>query len=46
MRAKTPKTWVAHQADVLITGNNGELFIGESDALSHLLIYCPPIEKR
>jgi outer membrane protein assembly factor BamB len=46
MRAKIPKTWVAHQADVLITGNNGELFIGESDALSHLLIYCPPIEKR
>ena len=45
MRAKMPKTWIVHKADALITGNNGELFIGESDALSHLVIYCPPIEK-
>ena len=46
IRAKMPKTWIVHKADTLITGCSGELFIGESDALSHLVIYCPPIEKR
>jgi len=46
MRAKMPKTWIVHKADALITGTSGELFIGESDAISHLMIYCPPIEKR
>lgn len=44
-RAKMPKTWIMHKADVLITGSDGELFIGESDAISHLFIYYPPIEK-
>jgi hypothetical protein len=46
MRAKQPKTWIVHTADALITGPDGELYIGESDALSHLMIYHPPIEKR
>lgn len=46
IRAKMPKTWVLHKADVLITGADGELYIGESDAISHLFIYYPPIEKR
>jgi hypothetical protein len=45
-RAKMPKTWIMHKADVLITGSDGELFIGESDAISHLFIYYPPVEKR
>ena len=45
-RAKMPKTWIMHKADTLITGSDGELFIGESDALSHLMIYYPPVEKR
>ncbi len=44
-RAKMPKTWIMHKADALITGADGELFIGESDAISHLFIYCPPIGK-
>jgi outer membrane protein assembly factor BamB len=46
IRAKMPKTWIMHKADVLITGGDGELFIGESDAISHLFIYYPPTEKR
>lgn len=45
-RAKMPKTWIMHKADVLITGADGELFIGESDAISHLFIYYPAIEKK
>lgn len=46
MRAKMPKTWTVHRADALVTGADGELYIGESDAISHLMIYHPPIEKR
>jgi outer membrane protein assembly factor BamB len=46
MRSRVPRIWTVHKADVLITGADGELFIGESDAISHLLIYYPPIEKR
>ena len=46
IRAKAPKTWIVHRADVMVTGADGELFIGESDAISHLIIYHPPVEKR
>lgn len=43
MRAKIPKTWVVHRAEAIVTGPDGELYIGENDAMSHLLIYCPNI---
>lgn len=46
LRAKQPKTWIVHKADAMITGPDGEIVIGESDALSHLIIYHPPVEKR
>jgi outer membrane protein assembly factor BamB len=46
VRAKMPKTWIMHKADVLITGADGELYIGESDAISHLFIYYPPLKKK
>jgi len=46
LRAKMPKTWIMHKAEVLISGDDGELLIGENDAISHLFIYYPPIEKR
>jgi outer membrane protein assembly factor BamB len=44
IRSKLPKTWTVHRADVLTTGIDGELYIGENDAISHLLTYHPPIE--
>jgi len=46
IRAKMPKTWIVHQADALITGADGELYIGESDAISRLIACYPPVEKR
>jgi len=46
MRAKIPKTWIIHRANALITGIDGEPFIGEYDDISHLMIYCPPIGKK
>jgi hypothetical protein len=45
LRAKIAFTWVVHRADVLKTGLDGQLFIGESDAISHLVIYHPPIQR-
>jgi hypothetical protein len=45
LRAKIPYTWVVHRADVLRTGLDGQVFIGESDALSHLLLYYPPMRR-
>jgi hypothetical protein len=46
LRAKMPKTWTLHCADSIVTGADGEIYIGESDAISHLLVYYPPIEPR
>jgi hypothetical protein len=46
MRSRVPRIWTVHKAGVLITGSDGELFIGEGDAMSHLLVYHPPIEKK
>lgn len=46
LRAKQPKTWIVHRADAMVTGPDGEIVIGETDALSHLIIYHPPVERR
>lgn len=43
IRAKIPRTWVAHRADAMIRGLDGELYVGEHDDISHLLIYYPPV---
>ena len=45
MRAKIPYTWIVHRADVMLTGLDGELLIGEHDDISHLLTYFPPFTK-
>lgn len=45
IRAKIPKTWILHQAETIITGLDGELYIGENDAISHLFTYFPPISQ-
>lgn len=37
-----PEYWIAHSFGALVTGLNGELFLGESDDISHLFIYYPP----
>ena len=43
MRAKIPSTWIIHRANAMLTGLDGELFIGEHDDISHLVTYFPPI---
>jgi hypothetical protein len=41
--AAFPECWTAHSLGSLAVGPNGELFIGETDSLSHLFVYYPPI---
>lgn len=43
LRARMPKTWIIHRADVMLTGLDGEIYIGESDDISHLAVFLPPI---
>jgi hypothetical protein len=38
-----PKFWPGHQFGAMTTGRNGEIYIGESDRISHLFIYYPSI---
>ena len=40
-----PEYWIAHSLSTLSVGPNGELFAGESDDISHLFIYYPPIRQ-
>ena len=42
-RANMPKVWAGYEFDAMVTGPSGEIFMGESDRISHLFIYCPPI---
>lgn len=41
-----PEHWIAHCLGALSVGVNGEVYIGETDALSHLFIYHPPVGRR
>lgn len=45
IRAKMPSTWIVHRADAIMTGLDGEIYIGENDMISHLITYFPPISK-
>ncbi|MEN6401389.1 MAG: hypothetical protein ABFD94_05545 [Armatimonadia bacterium] len=40
-----PEYWIAHSLSTLSVGPNGELFGGESDDISHLFIYYPPVHR-
>ncbi len=41
-----PENWTAHSLGAMSVGPNGEIFIGESDDISHLFVYYPPIRKQ
>jgi hypothetical protein len=41
-----PEYWMAHSLGAMVVGPNGELFIGETDDISHLFIYYPRISQR
>lgn len=41
-----PKNWVCYDISALTAGPNGEIYIGESERVSHLMIYYPPAGPR
>ena len=45
LRSRMPKTWIIHSADVMLTGRDGEIYIGENDDISHLAIFLPPLRS-
>jgi len=40
-----PKNWICYDISALAVGPNGEIYIGESERVSYLLIYYPPAIK-
>ena len=46
LRARMPKTWIVHRADVMLTGSNGEIYIGENDDISHLIVFYPSVQSQ
>ena len=43
--ASFPDHWIAHSLGSMSVGPFGEIFIGETDNISHLFIYYPPIPR-
>jgi hypothetical protein len=42
LRATLPEEWIGHEFDAMLTGPNGEIYVGESDRNSRLFTYFPP----
>lgn len=42
----TPKLWTGYEFDSMVTGDDGVIYAGESDRISHLFIYYPVWEKE
>ncbi len=42
-RATVQRFWHGYEFDASCTGRDGEIYLGESDRISHLFIYHPPI---
>ena len=42
--ATSERAWHGYEFDAACTGINGEIYLGESDRISHLFIYFPPIK--
>jgi len=40
------RPWVGQRFDAMTTGPDGEIFLGETDRISHLFIYDPPVPPR
>ena len=40
------KFWHAYEIESAVTGEFGEIYLGESDRISHLFIYFPPIKSQ
>ena len=44
--ATSQQYWHGYEFDAATTGPHGEIYLGESDRISHLFIYFPPIPER
>ena len=44
--ATSERSWHGYEFDAACTGPNGEIYLGESDRISHLFIYFPPIRPQ
>lgn len=44
--ANSERVWHGYEFEAACTGPNGEIYLGESDRISHLWIYFPPIRSR
>jgi len=42
--AVSERPWHGYEFEAACTGPNGEIYLGESDRISHLFIYFPPIK--
>jgi hypothetical protein len=42
LRATLPDEWIGHVFNAILTGPNGEIYLGESDRISRLFTYFPP----
>ncbi|MBI4671971.1 MAG: hypothetical protein HY741_09945 [Chloroflexi bacterium] len=43
LQASLVRPWVGQRFDAMAAGPNGEIFLGESDRISHLFVYYPPV---
>lgn len=41
-----PAQWTPHSLGAICTGIHGEIYLGESDTLSHLFVYHPPVVRQ
>jgi len=46
LRSAEQRMWNGYEFDAAVTGLWGEIYFGESDRISHLFIYQPPIQPR
>ncbi len=44
--AAFPDHWLAHSVGCLSVGPYGEIFLGETDRISHVFVYYPPVAVR
>ena len=44
--AAFPEHWSAHSVGSMSVGPHGQIFLGETDQISHLFVYYPPMPRR
>ena len=46
LRASQQRVWTGYEFDAACTGPYGEIVLGESERISHLFVYYPPVRRR